>query len=602
VVAIAAILAVAAWLRARALDFGLPAVYNQDEVAILSRALAFAKGDLNPHNFLYPSFYFYVLFGWAGLRFAVARLTGAVPSLDAFQTAFFVDPTGVYLAGRWLSVACGVVTVAATWWLGRRLFGRAAGLAAALFLAVAPIAVRDAHYVKHDVPVTLAIVAAMIAMVGLVETSRTAGRVSAARLLLAGAACGVAFSTHYYSVFLALPLAWAAWLATRAAGDTRFLRALGVSAAATAVVFFALSPYLLLEWQTAFRDIVANRQIVVDRAADLGGTAILPSARTYLSMLGREGTGWPVLALAVFGAVMTLRRNWQMGVLLLLFPSAFLLFVSNTVAASRYLNPVLPFFALLAGAGVAWVAPGESGHLLGRWKIARAGRDPASAPLRGVTMHFAPRIRAVAAVAVCLLAAVPGARQSWRIGSFFAQPDTRTLARRFVESSVPPGSTVLMQPYSVQLHQSRESLVEALTANVGGPGNASTKFAIRLRLDPYPAPAYRTLYLGDGGLDADKIYVTYRDVQGEHALEALRSHGVDVAIWKRYDPPDPAARDLVTALDRDATRLASFSPYADGGTSTAGRPAPFLHNADTPVDPRLARPGPVIEVWGIAAR
>ena len=51
-------------LRLLGVRFGLPAVYNPDEVAIMSRALALAKGDLNPHNFVYPSFFFYALAGW----------------------------------------------------------------------------------------------------------------------------------------------------------------------------------------------------------------------------------------------------------------------------------------------------------------------------------------------------------------------------------------------------------------------------------------------------------------------------------------------------------------------------------------------------------
>ena len=42
--------ALALGLRLYGLEFGLPAVYNPDEVAIMSRTLAFAKGDLNPHN------------------------------------------------------------------------------------------------------------------------------------------------------------------------------------------------------------------------------------------------------------------------------------------------------------------------------------------------------------------------------------------------------------------------------------------------------------------------------------------------------------------------------------------------------------------------
>ena len=82
-----AILALAEWLRATGLSFGLPAVYNPDEIAIMSRALGFAKGDLNPHNFLYPTFYFYVLFAWVGASFACSWLTGAVPSLGGVPDA-----------------------------------------------------------------------------------------------------------------------------------------------------------------------------------------------------------------------------------------------------------------------------------------------------------------------------------------------------------------------------------------------------------------------------------------------------------------------------------------------------------------------------------
>ena len=36
---------------------------------ILNRALAFGKPDLNPHNFLYPTLYFYALFVWEGSVF-----------------------------------------------------------------------------------------------------------------------------------------------------------------------------------------------------------------------------------------------------------------------------------------------------------------------------------------------------------------------------------------------------------------------------------------------------------------------------------------------------------------------------------------------------
>src|SRR5690606_13519722 len=85
-------------------------------------------------------------------------------SLAGFEREFFTDPSIHFLAGRVLSALCGAATIGATWLFGRRLFGTTAGLSAAALLAVAPLAVRDAHYVKHDVPVTLLIVLAHLVL------------------------------------------------------------------------------------------------------------------------------------------------------------------------------------------------------------------------------------------------------------------------------------------------------------------------------------------------------------------------------------------------------------------------------------------------------
>jgi len=560
-----AVLALAAALRLMGLGFGLPAVYNPDEVSIMSRALAFAKGDLNPHNFLYPTFYFYVLFGWIGGYFAAGRLIGAIPSLAAFQTQFFVDPTNVFLAGRALSVVCGVASVAVTAAVARRVYGRAAALPAACFLAVAPFAVRDAHYVKHDVPATLAVLLACWAFTRV--PSAEAGRARLWRVVTAGAACGAAFSTHYYTIFLALPLAVSVAGSSRGWRDA--LRDLAAACAAAAAVFFLLSPFLLVEIRTAAADMAANRGIVVDRAVS-GQQGLFASAGAYARMLARDAMGWPVFVLALAGVPTLWLRDRRQALLLLLFPVSFLAFVSNTVPATRYLNPVLPFAAIFAAVAVAALAA-----RFGRWRPA-------------------------AALALTLAAAAPGCRDSLRTGWFFRQTDTRTLALRYVEEHITPGAGIAIQPYSVPLVQSRESLLEALRANLGDPGLASTKFALRLRLDPYPAPAYRTIFVGDGGLDADKIYVGYREFAGGRGLAALRDLGVGIVVLKRFAEPAPETVPLIRALEAEGRLLASFSPYRAGSEIGAGRPAPYLHNMDARITPALERPGPPIEVWALS--
>jgi uncharacterized membrane protein len=272
---------VALALRSAGLSYGLPAVYNPDEVAIMSRALSFAKGTLNPHNFLYPTFYFYVLFAWVGAYLALLLATGRIGSIAAARDLYFTDPTGIYLAGRALSAVSGAVTVLALHAFARRVTDGRTAAAAAVFLAVAPLHVRDSHYVKHDVFATLLVVLAMMAIARVWPNppARGGGR---REVLMAGAACGVAFSTHYYCIFLALPLSWAVIQAWRPFGLAAVARHLGLAALASAITFFALSPFLAVEPLTAWRDITANREIVVDRAVAAGPFA--PAAR-YLALL-----------------------------------------------------------------------------------------------------------------------------------------------------------------------------------------------------------------------------------------------------------------------------------------------------------------------------
>jgi len=258
-------------------------------------------------------------------------------------------------------------------------------------------------------------------------------------------------------------------------------------------------------------------------------------------------------------------------VLLLLFPLGFLAFISNTVPATRYLNPVLPFVAIFAGVAVA-----------------------AGAGLAG-------RFRTSVALVMALAAAAPGCWESLNADWFFRQEDTRTLALRYIEANVQPGTGVALQPYSVPLTQSRESLLEALRVHLGDPGKASPKFALRLRLDPYPAPAYRITFIGDGGLDTDKIYVGYSELGGAHGLAALRKRGVAYVVLKRYAQPAPETVSFLAALEAEGRLLESFSPYrralSRGGDDL---PPPYLHNTDARITSALERPGPVVEVWKLS--
>jgi hypothetical protein len=195
-------------------------------------------------------------------------------------------------------------------------------------------------------------------------------------------------------------------------------------------------------------------------------------------------------------------------------------------------------------------------------------------------------------------AAAPALLGSIRAGQFLRQDDTRMLAERYVERHIPPGTSLAIQPHSVMFTPTRESLVEALSRETDGVARASTKFQLQLSLDPYPAPAYRLIYLGRGGLDPDKIYIDYVALGGPDGLRPLRSAGVAFVVVKRYNDPDPATLPFLAALAREGRRIAAFSPYKPGTTEAEqARIDPFLHNTDTSIDEALERPGPTLEIW-----
>jgi hypothetical protein len=549
------------WLRLHGLGYGLPAVYNMDEVAIMNRALAFGTGDFNPHNFVYPTLYFYALFAWQGLTFLLGLAMGWWDSLAAFQREFFVDPSRLYWSGRLLSTLCGVATIVAVCVWTARVAGRAAGLVAGAVMAMAPIAVMDAHYVKHDVPVTLLIVLVHRILARIMMTNGAAARRD---VWIAGALAGLAISTHYYAVFVVLPVAAMLLTQPGVPWADRWRDGLRAGAAAT-IVFLTASPFLLPEFATAWRDITQNREIVMDRAT--AGAGWFSSLWRYVTLLGDFDVPMPVFALAGF-AVSGRRTR-----LFLLFPVTFLLFISNTVPATRYLSPLIPFFAVGTGLFVS--------------ALMATGRTWAAGWKRHIVW--------AAVIVICVAPGFPGVR----LGTFFNQTDTRTQAQRWIETEVPAGSTVLLQPYSVPLRQSREGLVEALRATLGSETRATVKFQQQLALSPYPEPAYRTIYLGDGGLDKDKIYISPGRFDETGSLAPLRALGVQYVVLKRYNVPDASLASLDRALAGSGRLVATFSPYRSDVIPGSTAVAPFLHNTDARLDPALERPGPIIEIWRI---
>jgi len=430
-----AILIVAVWIRVWGIRWGLPHPYHPDEGTILFHAMGFGTGDLNPHWFRWPSLLMYVMFGVYGVYYVAGKIAGTFGAPVDLLRHYLTDPTPFWLMGRALSAAAGTVTVWVTYRIGRRALGPAAGLAAAALLAVMFLHVRDSHYATPDVGTTL------LASLSLLFALRAYGKAAVRDVVLSGLFAGLAASAKYPGGLAGVAVLVAVALLVRE-------RRIGGAAVVTAVVagaagFLFGTPYAIVSRAEFLRDISTQVTMVSQTGVAQAPTSFWAGLREVaVESLGR-GVGYPVIALAVLGALWPfarLRRGARTADAARKIGAAYVLafvvvMILLTVKRSTYLTPALPGVALLAAGGLSGLA-----------RI--------SAPRRSRAWH--PAWVALAA-AVVFLSGWPAVR----FCTALAAPDTRTEAKAWVESHVEPGSRIAVETYGPPLNMTSAQL-EAL--------------------------------------------------------------------------------------------------------------------------------------------
>lgn len=412
---LAGIVLLAAVLRLWGIGFGLPYLYHPDEPNKIHASLGiFKSGDLNPHYFLKPGFIVYLnaaahwpyyLHGRIVGRFAV-RDDIPLPVMLTMGVGRTATP-GAFLIGRLLTAAFSMATVFLAFVAARRLTrSSAAGLAAALFLAVSPGHVEQAHYITPDTYAVFFGLAAMIASLGI------ARRGAMRDYLLAGAAVGLAAAAKYNgAAYLAIPVA-AHFLGHRGATELK-ARHWVYLIAGVVFAFIALNPYAILSAREFVGALRSETHHYASGHVGMEGGSALWYLRRFAFWEG------PVLLVALWQVARARRRRraWFVA----LFPLLYLAVVCFLpVRNARTALPALPFFFVFAAWGLAPVCR----------LMARSGRR-----------------RLLAAIGLAALVALPLGR-SIAFDLALATPDSRLSAARWLARNVPPGSRVAVEGYS----------------------------------------------------------------------------------------------------------------------------------------------------------
>ena len=231
----------------------------------------------------------------------------------------------------------------------------------------------------------------------------------------AGALAGLAAATKYNGLILGAPLALL--LAFGGPRATRGWRHRGrrvlVVVPCAIVAAVAASPFAVIDYQTFTRDFLFEMRHLQEGhgAVDLGRGWLYHAAFTL-----PVGAGWPVMAAALAGLLMAVRRRPLTAILLFAFPVCYYISAgSGRTVFVRYMVPIAPFLALAAGVSISAV----TARLLA----------PRSRQWGG---SLAP------VLAASLLVVAPSAWRLVAFDTFITQPDSRLIASSWLAPRVEP--------------------------------------------------------------------------------------------------------------------------------------------------------------------
>ena len=347
-----------ALLRLPALWWGLPPAiphviasdircsYAFDEDDLLT-AVSFSdasKGDFDPRDYHWGTLHLHLLQFWMG----AAETAGVFGR--AWRDAYYNMTSGafetVYAAGRLLSVAMALLSIALVFLLGRQAAGPSAGLWAAALVAVSPTHLLASTQIRADITMLTLVVLALWLGV------RSLNSGSSKTMVWMAAVCGMAMAAKYTAALTLIPAALVVLTRRRARAAEWAL------AACTAAAGFVVGePYAVAKPQEVFQSAYQVFQANASPPPRFAVSVPMLLARHGLNA-ARFSLGPAALLLALWGLVwMVRKRSAASLVILAALLGSIAAWIPLAWPLLRYQLPLLPLLAVAAAFGLMRFQP-----------------------------------------------------------------------------------------------------------------------------------------------------------------------------------------------------------------------------------------------------
>jgi 4-amino-4-deoxy-L-arabinose transferase-like glycosyltransferase len=409
-------LGIALGVRVWGIGYALPYDFGyMDEVHEILRAFKLGVGEYDWEGAGKGGLY-YLLFLEYGLMYVVWWMMGWVRDPSEFALLYFRDPSIFFLTGRLTVALMGTITCFVVFLIGKRVYDWRVGLGAAFIGATAYSHGSLSHFINVDIGMTLALWASILAYLQYEETRKLRWLVSAGAL----GGIAIAFKLPGAIILPILLLAVASeadnWRAPR-----RLSKEAGIVLLTVLMVLTVMAPETTASFAYLheFFSRLTEQKIVDNGPYEANMGDAIDMVTIYR---GKEWSGYFKILLkdynlvtslcALLGISLGLLRKHRWSIIWTVFIVIFLgiLTLADRKQFENYLLPIMPALWLLGSAAIVAIL----GH------------------------HRSLMVTGYTCVVVVPLLSLMYRDYMW------TKPDTRVLAKEWIEANIPSGTEILM--------------------------------------------------------------------------------------------------------------------------------------------------------------
>jgi len=319
--------------------FNLIRTFHPDEEIIIKSLSNMnpKKFDFNPHYFVYPAFYTYVV-GFIMYILHILKIIKLVPDV----TFYFLHPeemAKLYLTGRIITLLSALILIFIIFKIGNK-FKNECGIFSVFLIAFSPLFFINSHYMTIDIMMTLFAFTSFFYTLKFIDTKNTK------YIYIASILAGLSGGTKYPGIFIWGIIPFTVLISKGWSGLRE--KTIYLSFIITIISFFAVNPYIIIDHSEFKRDFLS---LMSDRNFSLDLIHNLKYSFVNFIIAGKNGLGFVLLFLSVISLIYSFFKLKEKPISLTLIAFFFMIlptFLTGGVKYARYYLPSILFLLLLS--------------------------------------------------------------------------------------------------------------------------------------------------------------------------------------------------------------------------------------------------------------